>query len=131
VKATEPGAPVREELTARLRALLTDEPQRLKDLAEAVRRDPKDRAVRGALALVGVQDPDTKKWTRPGGSGVGVPLEGGTPDTAVFPASDGHAQNGQNGSSSAPLACGHDGPPRPYADGLRCATCRAYVWSKP
>jgi hypothetical protein len=44
-----PAAPVRTELEERLEPLLTDEPQKLADLARAVDREPKDGSVRNAL----------------------------------------------------------------------------------
>jgi hypothetical protein len=70
LKAGPPDAPVRDELAEQLAPLLTDEPQKLADLATAVGREPKDGSVRNALGWLEekgrAEKVDRGKWKRAG-----------------------------------------------------------------
>jgi AAA domain len=92
-------APVRNELAERLAGLLTDKPQRLTALAQAVGRKPKDGSVRRALQLLADQDRAEQTeggWIRaqvpsatPNGDGTGTTV-GRAPNEA--PADDDEAE---------------------------------------
>jgi len=83
-----PVAPVREQLSPLIEAILRPEPQRLAHIATAVGRDPKDASVRRvlkALEVRGVAQQTNEGWCQvsgvapPLGSGTVTPSENGRP----------------------------------------------------
>ncbi len=96
--AGAPEAPAREALAQQLEPLLTDEPQKLASLAEAVNRSPKDGSVRRALKQLandGRASQTNSGWIRapapetvPGAT----PLRGGTGTSEAWPLDDSQAE---------------------------------------